>query len=159
MATTPELVNVAVPVMDLDAVYALLADRARARNSGSVLTKDVSERVEVKNDAWTDEQLGKLAASNFLTIQHLAKILDVLATDPRGQQRYNRAELAEITGIVAGSVTAIFPKLSPHFRKHYGTDTWPFLGEDGASFTPARPGTWYWMTPEVAERWKTVRGL
>lgn len=153
---------VPIPTEDLEAVYELLAARARARNAitaGSALQVDVADRADAKDDVWTDEMLERIARGETISTQVLADIMDVLVRDPRGQHEYNREELVEETGHSAGRVTATFTKLTPHFRKHYGTDWWPVIGETGTHFDPPRPGTYYWMTPAITERWKRIRNL
>lgn len=157
-----EFLPVPIPTEDLEAVYQLLAERSRARGASPAeapLEADVSERSDAKDDVWTEEQLARIAQGDTISTQVLTDIMDVIARDPRGSHEYNREELVEETGNSAGRVTATFTKLTPHFRKHYGTDWWPVIGESGSSFTPPRSGTYYWMTPTITERWKRVRNL
>lgn len=161
-----EIYPVPVPAEDLDAVYQLLAERSRARSAASSasapetpLHEGGSERSDAKDDVWTEEQLARLAQGDTITTQVLTDIMDVIARDPRGTHEYNQESLVEETGHSAGRVKATFTKLTPHFRKHYGTGWWPIMADSGASFKPARSGMYYWMTPTITDRWKRIRNL
>lgn len=162
-----EFHSMPIPTEDLEAVYQLLAERSRARGSAPASgtaaeapnPADVTERSDATDDVWTDEQLARIAQADTISTQVLTDIMDVITHDPRGSREYNREELVEETGHSAGRVTATFTKLTPHFRKHYGTDRWPIIGESGANFKPPRSGTYYSMTPTITERWKRVRNL
>lgn len=163
MNNSTELVAITIPADDLEAVIQLVADRTRARSAGAASSQesetDLQTRTEDKTEAWSTGLLTRLTESTTTTAQQLALVLDVLATDPRGQREYNRAQLVEETGIPMSRLSVMFTKIGSHIRANYGTTTWPLLGEDGAHFTPERAGTWYWLPAVVAERWKQVRGL
>ena len=152
---------VPVPAEDLEAVFLLLAYRARDRNAiaNGALPEVPTDQTQAKDDAWTDEMLERVARGDTISTQVLSDIMDVIVRDPRDAHAYNREELVEETGHSAGRITATFTKLTPHFRKHYGTDWWPVVVDSGASFDPQRPGTYYSMTPALTERWKRIRNL
>jgi hypothetical protein len=170
-----EFHSVPVPTEDLEAVYELIAERSRARRavssasaSGAITpthggvsegsdAKD--ERSEAKDEVWTEERLARVAQGDTITTRVLTDIMDVIARDPRGTHEYNQECLVEETGHSAGRVKATFTKLTPHFRKHYGTDWWPIMADSGATFKPARSGMYYWMTPTITDRWKRIRNL
>jgi len=167
--------SVPVPAEDLEEVYQLLAERSRARRA--VLSapasaaetpphEGVSERSDAKDEGsdakdvvWTEERLARVAQGDTITTQVLTDIMDVIARDPHGTHEYNQQDLVEETGHSAGRVTAMFTKLTPHFKKHYETHWWPISGDSGASLTPARSGMYYWMTPTITDRWKRIRNL
>jgi hypothetical protein len=152
--------------VDLEAVYQLLGERSRGRTADAsasgahaALPANLNERSDAKDDVWTEDLLERIAQGDTISTQVLTDIMDVIARDPHGSHEYNREELVEETGHSAGRVTATFTKLTPHFRKHYGTEWWPIIGQSGASFDPVRQGTYYWMAPAIADRWKRIRNL
>ena len=73
----------------------------------------------------------RVAQGDTITTQVLTDIMDVIARDPRGSHEYNQQGLVEETEHSAGRVKATFTKLTPHFRKHYGTDWWPIMADTG----------------------------
>lgn len=156
-----EFYSVPIPAEDLDAVYQLLAERSRMRDAdtSAPLRPDVAGRSDLKDEVWTEELLERIAKGDTISTQVLTDIMDVIARDPRGSGHYNRDELAQETSHSPGRLTATFTKLTPHFRKHYGTDAWPIVGESGANFEPAKSGTFYWMSSTISDRWKRIRNL
>jgi len=166
---SPGFGTVTVPVEDLEAVYQLLAERSRSRAEGSaskpehteLLEEDneltLNERIEHKIAIWDFDRLTQLANSDVVTAQQVASVLDVLATDPLGQHEYNRVQIVEHSDISMNQLTGMFTRIGRHFESNYGTFWWPLIGQSGKQFTPERPGTWYWLPTEIAQRWLEVR--
>jgi hypothetical protein len=158
--------NVPVPEEDLDAVFQLLASRAKAREtaadrSASEIDGGSDNATEQKKDAiWSEAMLRRVAKSEVVSTHVLSDIMDVLARDPNGSGAYTRPELVDLTNHEPGRVANTFTKLTPHFEKHYGTNVWPIVVENGQKMDPPRSAlTYYWISPGVADRWRTIRGF
>lgn len=158
--TTNSFIQIAVPAEDVQAVYAFLTDRDRARENGFLpeQLESIAQRSQMKAAAWDRENLTTLAASNAVSVGILAKIMDVLATDPDGSGRYDRTRLLslinESADVPEGSFRVAFTKWSKHFEAQYGFATWPIIGQE-RSGEPVL----YWMTDEIRDIWADIRGL
>ncbi|MBS2531566.1 hypothetical protein KGQ20_02145 [Catenulispora sp. NF23] len=138
-----EFVSVPVPAEHVMDVYAFLA------RLGADQTK-VSANAARRYDAWTVEELARLAATDLPSIKTIAEVMNHLAAAPG--KKYPMAGLVSMVAVERNQLQGRLSALSRHLNAHYEGIGWPFDWSEDSN------GEFhYWMDDEIAAKWKQAR--
>lgn len=107
----------------------------------------------------TDDYLADIAGGSRKATVIVGEVMDILAQQPGSPM--NLAQLAERTGRTLSQMQTVWTHFSRYLRARFGHKHWPIQTRSGYRFEPPIGGeeVYYWVTPEIAERWNKIRGL
>jgi hypothetical protein len=131
---------------------------AGTRDTATELADEITDAL-VTDELITDDLLVDIAAGSRKATVIVGQVMDILARQP--EQPMNLVELAERTGRELSQMQTVWTHFSRYLRARYGHKHWPVGARSGYRFEPPVGGeeVYYWMTPEIAERWRKIRGV